>query len=195
MVGVSNDEGEVYYQIDYDDCDQEELDAGQLWDSVIYHPRMDEAKDTMPHIPEVGHFVLFALEQKPRIGKVMSIDVDAQKPISIHLWKPNKDCKSLDQARFRPSMSESGPDLMIIHSSQVRLTALSLTDEGYFSKASRGQVKRLLYPKVSSAKPMHTHVKTVPKRGKSKGVSVPKASTKRSTRPRTQSRYQLRSRD
>lgn len=30
VVGVTTDEGETYYQIDYDDCDQEELDGAKL---------------------------------------------------------------------------------------------------------------------------------------------------------------------
>ena len=161
VVGVTVDEGETYYQIDYDDCDQEELDAGQLWDSVIYHPRMDDAKGTLPEIPEVGHFIVFALDKKPRLGQVMSINTETIKPISIHLWKPNKHCKSLEQARFRPSTSESGPDLMIIHPSQVRLSAVELTAEGYLSSDSKKRVRNLLRNRKSN--------KTIiPSTGKSK---------------------------
>ena len=174
---------------------QEELDAGQLWDAVIYHPRLDDLKIQQTNIPDVGQFILFALEQKPRIGKVMSIDSETLKPISVHLWKPNKFCASLDQARFRPSMSESGPDLMIINPSQVRLAALALTSEGYLTTESQKRVRKTLRIKGGTKK-----VKSKPVPARNKHISIQrkrttKVSKSKSAMPRSKSRYQLRPRD
>ena len=114
VVEVTTDEEETLYQIDYDDCDQEELDSSQLWDAVIYHPRLDDIHEIPDVIREMGQFILFALDQYPRIGKVTRVDTDAMKPVTIHLWKPNKRCNNLSQARFKPSDTKDGPDLMAL---------------------------------------------------------------------------------
>lgn len=93
VVGINTDEGHTLYQVDYDDCDQEELDVGQLWDAVVYHPRMDDIRERPTIIMSgVGQFVLFALEQLPRIGRVTALDPEAIKCITVHLWKSNKKC-------------------------------------------------------------------------------------------------------
>ena len=107
---------------------------------------MDDIKQLTNILPEVGQFVLFAADQHPRIGRVVSINTEAVKPITIHLWKPNKHCGTLDRANFRPSDSESGPDLMLIQGSQIKLVALQLDRIGKFTEQSRKKVYKLLRP-------------------------------------------------
>ena len=147
MTGVQTDEDETYYQIEFDDCDREELDVGQIWDAVIYHPRMDDLHETTAEHPAVGTFALFAQDQRPRIGKVTAIDLGAMKPVTVQLWKPNKHCGSIDKGRFKPSVNADGPDQMMLQGSQIKLRNLSLTEEGYLDRSSRAKVRKLLKPK------------------------------------------------
>ena len=68
VASMSTDEGETLYQIEYDDCDQEELDKGQLWESVIYHPRMCDVEMPTRALPAVHTVILFA-HQRTQIWK------------------------------------------------------------------------------------------------------------------------------
>ena len=209
VVGITTDEGETLYQVEYDDCDQEQLDAGQLWDAVVYHPRMDDITEPATLFPEIGHFILFALDQLPRIGRVTAVDMDALKPVTIHLWKPNKRRPSLEQAHFKPSNTESGPDLMAIHGSQIKITGLELNDSGHLTGPSKRKVRKLLKP-VKSASPVSPKSKPVRRsrkmkkttarstrnnsKYKSTRITPPAESNSQPRNARKSSRYNLRSR-
>ena len=219
IVGVQTDEDDTYYQVEFDDCDQEELDAGQVWDAVVYHPRMDDAQEVIKQPPKVGTFVLFAQNQHPRVGKVTAVDAEARKPIAVQLWKPNKNCKSLVNAKFRQSMSMDSTDTVMLQGSQIRLQDLELDEEGYFTRSSKSKVRKMLKPKeatkvtsrskVKSSRPKVTpgnrksgsRPKVTPSDKAKEGltrsiVSVPRsdADTTRRTRPTRQTRYHLRKR-
>ena len=152
IVGVQADEGDTLYQIEFDDCDQEELDAGQVWDAVIYHPRMDDNQDALKEHPKIGTFVLFSQNQYPRVGKVTAVDSNARKPITVQLWKPNKNCRSIALGKFRPSMNIDSTDLVMLQGAQVRLQDLELDEEGYFTKSSKNRVRKMLKPKQAAVK-------------------------------------------
>ena len=150
VMTVTTDEGETLYRVIYDDCDQEDLDRGQLWDSVIFHPRMCEAEVSTLPLPKINSVVLFSHDQKPRLGKVTHVDEEAQRPITIHLWKPNKNRNSLYQARYKPSsrfvpssMNEEA-DLIQLRPEQVKLRNLEFDSDGRLKQGDRERFKRYL---------------------------------------------------
>ena len=78
------DGAQTDFHVCYKNFDEEELDLGQLMDRVIYHPVLDTMKDvTAP--PEVTTFVLFSLQQQPRVGKVVEVHYQDQRQVVIHL--------------------------------------------------------------------------------------------------------------
>ena len=132
---------------------------------------MDDIKEPATLIPEVGHFILFALDQHPRIGRVTAVNMDAMKPVTIHLWKPNKRCPSLEQAHFKPSDNESGPDLMAIHGSQIKIVGLELKDSGHLTGPSKRKVRKILQP-VKSSHPVSSATKRVTQSRRPKKTKV-----------------------
>ena len=147
---VTTDEGETLYRIVYDDCDQEDLDRGQLWDSVIFHPRMCEMEVSTQPMPKINSVVLFSHDQNPRLGKVTQVDEEAQRPITIHLWKPNKNRSSLHQARYKPSsrfepssMNEEA-DLIQLVPEQIKLRNLEFDSDGRLKPGDRERFRRYL---------------------------------------------------
>ena len=38
---VSVDDGQKYFHVTFDDSDEQELDKGEVWDHVIYHPELE----------------------------------------------------------------------------------------------------------------------------------------------------------
>ena len=141
---VTTDEGETLFQVEYDDCDQEELDKGQLWDAVIYHPRMCEMATTRGTLPEVHSVILFAHEQNPRFGKVTSVNANSPRPVTVHLWKPNKHRTGLAQARYRASSMNNEPDLMQVTPEQIKVKNLIWDTEGRFTSESQTRVTKYL---------------------------------------------------
>ena len=41
VVSIDADQNNTLFKIMYDDCDQEDLDRGQIYDFVCYHPKLD----------------------------------------------------------------------------------------------------------------------------------------------------------
>ena len=60
VIDVQEDEGKTLYQVDYDDCGKEDIDAGVLYDSIVYHPRLEQNLFEDTQLPSVGqamHYV------------------------------------------------------------------------------------------------------------------------------------------
>ena len=104
---------QLRFVIDYDDGDQQDMDEGEIWDHVYYHPRMDERHYSDTQLPTVGEVVVFALNQQFHLGVMTDVNGVESKPVSVALWKPHRSrAKSLSRARFHPSMSEGRPDII-----------------------------------------------------------------------------------
>ena len=141
---VTTDEGETLYRVDYDDCDQEDLDKGQLWDAVIFHPRMCDMDWQENTMPELHSIVVFAHEQQPRLGKVTWVDEEAALPITLNLWKPQKNRRSLEKARFQPSSMNGEDDIIQLHPDQIKVSGLQFDTEGYLTPASQTKLRKYL---------------------------------------------------
>ena len=78
------------------------------------------------------------------------MDADAQRPVTIHLWKPNKNRSSLHQARYKPScrfkpssMNEEA-DLIQLLPEQIKLRNLEFDSDGRLKPRDREHFKRYL---------------------------------------------------
>ena len=111
------DEGKTFYKVQFQDGDSEELDLGELWDHVIYHPRMDAARYLPKELPKDQEIVLFADGQRPKIGQVVAVDDTESLPITILLWKPNSTAKSLATARYVKATEEADSNFARVGSS------------------------------------------------------------------------------
>ena len=58
--------------------------------------------------------VMFTLEQKPNMGKVVVIDQTATKPITVELWEPDAKVKSLYKARFKKALDGDQTVLVLL---------------------------------------------------------------------------------
>ena len=90
----------------------------------------------MQPLPKINSVVMFTHDQRPRLGKVTHVDADAQRPVTIHLWKPNKNRSSLHQARykpscrFKPSSMNEEDDLIQLLPEQIKLRNLEFDSDG-----------------------------------------------------------------
>ena len=66
------DQGQSYFHITYDDFDEQELDLGEILDSVIYHPELDVSKNGLQTpvlvLPEVNFWVVFVSNYDSALG-------------------------------------------------------------------------------------------------------------------------------
>jgi hypothetical protein len=152
VVDITTDEGKTYYQVQYEDCDQEDLDAGELWDSVIYHPRLDTAKYMPQELPALHDMIMFSMNQQPRIAQVTAIDLTEQRPITVRLWKPSSKVTSLASARYTCNTDSEAEELIQIKPEQVCLAQLKFSESGFLDKDSQRRVNRLLRPRKPSRK-------------------------------------------
>ena len=203
---VVMDEGKAFYQVQYSDFDQDEIDKGELWDSVIYHPRLDLAVYTPEQLPELHEVVMFTLEQKPSMGKVVAIDQTATKPITVELWEPDAKVKFLHKARFKKALEGDQPVLVLLNIMQIKAKGLTLVEGGHLSPTSQKVVKGLTR-RVKKATALPKPKNNNARKARSKGGKTPPANKTRNkttslarssqitsqTRHR-QSRYNLRSR-
>ena len=128
------DEGQTFFHVTYDDFDQQDLDLEELLDSVVYHPELDTINDAVvPTLPEVDTVVLFAADQEPRLGRVMEIQPQSQKPVVIQLLKPHRGSRNLTSAKYIAALSDGLPDSRALTPMQIRLTGLSLNEAGYLT--------------------------------------------------------------
>ena len=152
---VTSDEGETLYRVVYDDCDHEDLDKGQLWDSVIFHPRMCETGPPKRNWPRVHSVVVFAHQQRPRLGRVTRVEEEAQRPITIHLWKPSQIRNNLYQARYKPSYMNEEADLLQLQSEQIQLQDLEFEADGRLRPSDQKRFKKYLSKHALNSKAEH----------------------------------------
>ena len=201
------DEGKQFYKVQYKDGDQEELDSGEVWDSVIYHPRMDTAVYQPTELPQRQEIVLFADSQQPKIGQVEEIEDTETLPITLTLWKPSSKAKALHNARFAKSTDDKESNLIRVRPEQILLNNLQFNSEGQLDANSQLRVRKLLRkPRAQqpTKTPPNTKQRTQPPRirksspARSKKSKTPPASVqhrgKRRVSPRSSSRYNLRKR-
>ena len=176
VVAVTSDEGETLYRVVYDDCDQEDLDKGQLWDSVIFHPRMCEIEAPSQRWPRIHSVVVFAHHQQPRLGKITHVDEEAQRPITIQLWKPHKDRSNLYQARYKPSSMNHEADLIQLQLDQIKLQDLEFDAEGKLKPSDQRRFQRYLAKNDLNAKVTPGEDKGTPGHGRN-GKATMRASS------------------
>ena len=144
VVDVQDDAGKMLYQVDYDDCGKEDIDVGALYDSVVYHPRLENKLYEDTQLPAVGQAVMFAQQLQPRFGVIAEINPTLTKPIAVMLWKPHSKSKSLLKARFKSTLHlDTGEEITRIAPAQIK-THVSFNDEGFISKKSQDRVRSIL---------------------------------------------------
>ena len=82
--------------------DSEDLTRAELAILLVYHPLLNTEGDL--DVPEIGSFVWFSQNSKPRLGKVMSLDPSVSRPVVLQVYEPRKSAAPLPRARFRPAM-------------------------------------------------------------------------------------------
>ena len=142
---VIDDEGECLWHAVYQDFDSEDLSFNELVDAVFYHPLLDTTHDLV--LPEVGTFVWFSEQQRPRLGQVTGLDPTLPRPVTIRVFVPKVGAASLPMTVFRPKppTDDSGDDVgcfQQLHLSQIRSSFPALTSGGRLPAKAR---KHLLF--------------------------------------------------
>ena len=144
IIDVHEDGGHTLYLVDYDDCGQEDIDRGELYDSVIYHPRLKRSLYRDTQLPALNQMIMFALQRSPRFGRIVEINPLLNKPLSVMLWKPHSKAKSVLTARFKSTQHlESGAEIVRITPAQIK-THVEFTPEGQLDRKSQDRVRRLM---------------------------------------------------
>ena len=140
------DEEQRYFHVTFGDFDEQELDLGEVWESVYYHPELDKDEEELsaPEFPKVGSMILFAAQQRPRIGKVVEIQPNALRSVVVHMWKHYRASKDFVSAKFKPAESEGEPDQRAITVTQVKMPGIVMTDSNYMAARSRKQASKIL---------------------------------------------------
>ena len=146
---VIKDEGKTYYHVVYADFDEEELDMGELWDHVIYHPELDAAKDGLQQLglPDEGSYVLFAADYAPRIGRVVEKRPTQAKQLVVQMWRPKQPRSGkadLTTARYETRDSAEEPDRRSISMAQVKVMNLHLNEDQCLDPQSQIPVRKAL---------------------------------------------------
>ena len=143
---ISVDEGQTYFHVTFEDFDEQELDMGEVWDSVIYHPELEGGDGDLgpAEYPEVGSTVLFAANQQPCLGKVVEVQPYAQRQVVVQLWTPARRSKDFISSKFRSAASDGEISQRALTVSQLRLSKISLSESGNLSPASRKDVAKML---------------------------------------------------
>ena len=131
------DEDQMYFHVTFEDFDKQELDLGEVWD---YHPELgkDEVELTTPEFPKVDSMILFAAQQRPRIGKVVEIQPNAfLRSVVIHMWKQSRLSKDFVSAKCKPAESEGEPEQRAITIAQAKMTDIVMTDANCKDVGSR----------------------------------------------------------
>ena len=143
---VELDEGQPIFHVTFSDFDEMEMNAGEVWDSAIYHPRLeiDDEDNLATPLPDLDSFVLFSLNQQPRIGQVVEIRNHDQRPIVVQLWKPHRRVKDFISARFAPHSDGDEPSLQAMTAARIRVSDLRINDRGYFFPGSKKALRKCL---------------------------------------------------
>ena len=200
VVDICTDEGKTYYKVDYEDFDQEELDTGELWDTVIYHPKLDTDHYQHTQLPQVKEVVLFTSERRPRLGEVIVIDPAGRCPITIVLLKPDSKASSLVTARYIRGQEDGQDTSMRLLPTQLKADSLKLKEDGSLTADSQRTMAKLLKPTKRTA-PRREKTRKNPSSGsknndtRKKPLTQTTRARRATARPRiTQTRYNLHTR-
>ena len=146
---VTVDQGQTFYHVVFADFDEEELDLGEVWTSVCYHPELDAAKDglTVPQMPKEGSLVMYALNYDPRIGKVVEIREDLAKPVVVQIWKPKRARRGptdLVTAKYSTDDTAEDPERTALSLAQIRMDCLHFDENDHLDRVSQKAVKKIL---------------------------------------------------
>ena len=141
---VDTDEGETLWYVTYEDFDEEQMTRAELSAVMVYHPLLDSCGDL--EVPQAGTFVWYAVNQQPRLGKVISVDPIVSRPAAVEVYVPQAKGTSLSRARFVPAkdVDTENPHIDQITLHQIRLTVSGLTVRGYLNSKDRARLQRVL---------------------------------------------------
>ena len=137
-------EGVTLWHITYPDFDGETMTRGELATHIVYHPLLDTAGDL--DVPEVDQFVWYSSNGKPRLGKVIEVDPTVSRPLTVQIYRPQSNARSIAVARFSAATEvDSGePAVDRITLFQVQLRLKALTRQGYLSGQDRKRLQSRL---------------------------------------------------
>ena len=148
---VSTDEGLTYFHVTYEDFDKEEIDLGEVIDSVVYHPELDVATRGLSSAPMPSEcsMVLYASNYQPRVGvgKVLEVHPFLTKSVVVQVWKPRQPRRGLPDlanSRYRTMDTPENPDRQSISPAQIRVDNLRFNEEDRFDQQSHSLVQGVL---------------------------------------------------
>ena len=145
VTDIEEDEGKMFYKVHYQDCDQDEIDVGQLWDAVIYHPRLDDLPDLEAALPKLGECLVCSLQQQPRIGQVVKLRPGEKNPIALRLWRPSRKADSWIVAKYKPDKDVDNEECYTwISPVMIRYRNIQFDTEGYLTAESRTKMRRAM---------------------------------------------------
>ena len=132
---------------------------------------------------------MFALQRSPRFGKIVEINPLLSKSLSVMLWKPHNNAKSVLASRFKSTLHlESGAEIVRITPAQIK-THVEFTPEGHRDRKSQDRVRLLMtriqrQPLVKTLKQKPKEAPTCPKptASQTKVVTLPTMTLRSSTR-------------
>lgn len=144
VTAVDADEGEVLWQVVYEDFDADQLTRRELAACLVYHPLLNTAGDL--RTPAVGSMVWFSQDQMPVLGKVLTVDPTTPRPVVVQVYEPQTNVQRIQMARFRPAAdSETGePSLARLTLHQILINFQQLTSKGYLQQDDRRRLVRCL---------------------------------------------------
>ena len=141
---VDTDEGETLWHVTYQDFDEEQMTRQELSQVLRSHPMLNPTSDLQP--PELGHYVWYAVNQQPRLGKVTAVDPTVPRPVVVEVYEPQANASSLPGAKFRratdPDTGEPCLENITLH--QIQLSFPRLTPRGLLYAGDRKKLLRCL---------------------------------------------------
>ena len=134
---ITVDEGQQFFHVTFDDFDEKEMDLGEIWDSVIYHPELEVREDDLSptKFPEVGSVVLFVVEYQPCLGKVVELHPYVLCPIVVEILRSIRSSKDFVSVKFTPSLTDGIPQQLALTRPQVKHDGLGLSETGYLESS------------------------------------------------------------
>ena len=128
----------------YSDFDEDDLSLGELAKSLVYHP--EAAVDAEEEPPAVESFVWFSENQQPRLGRVLSVDRTAPRPVQVQLYEPQATGEGIQRSRFRPVREEETGQMKVtrITLHQIMLKLEKLSARGYLLAADKRRLLKCL---------------------------------------------------
>ena len=144
---IIDDEGECLWHVVYGDFDSEDLNFNEMVDALCYHPMLDTTHDLL--LPDIGAFVWFSKDQRPRLGQVTGLDPTLPRPVTVRIFVPKTGAATLPMATFRPKppADDSGDEVgcyQQLHLSQIRSSFPSLSPSGKLTAGARRHLEACL---------------------------------------------------